>query len=99
MKVLVTGGTGVIGVATITALLRRGHSVRLLSRHASTEITQWADAEAFAADVTEPATLQGAADSCDVVLHIAGIVKEGPSELSYERVNVQGTCNLLAEAE
>ena len=34
MKVLVTGGTGVIGRATITALLQRGHSVRLLSRHA-----------------------------------------------------------------
>ena len=99
MKVLVTGGTGVIGVATITALLRRGHSVRLLSRHAPTEIGQWADVEAFPADITEPETLRGATDSCDVVLHIAGIVKEGPSELTYERVNLQGTSNLLAEAE
>ncbi|MEO8193018.1 MAG: NmrA family NAD(P)-binding protein [Gemmatimonadales bacterium] len=34
MKVLVTGGTGVVGQAAVTELVRRGHSVRLLTRNA-----------------------------------------------------------------
>ncbi|AUX21562.1 uncharacterized protein SOCEGT47_020480 [Sorangium cellulosum] len=35
MKVLVTGGTGVVGPEVVRRLLRRGHGARLLSRHAS----------------------------------------------------------------
>ena len=34
MKVLVTGGTGVIGESAVRALHRRGHTIRVLSRHA-----------------------------------------------------------------
>ena len=34
MKVLVTGGTGVVGIAAVRALLADGHSVRLFSRRA-----------------------------------------------------------------
>lgn len=34
MRVLVTGGTGVVGRSAVTASLQRGHAVRLLSRNA-----------------------------------------------------------------
>ena len=34
MRVLVTGGTGVIGEGLLPELLNRGHHVRLLTRHA-----------------------------------------------------------------
>jgi nucleoside-diphosphate-sugar epimerase len=99
MKILVTGGTGVVGVAVITGVMRRGHSVRLLSRHASRDVEQWDGVEAFPGDVAQPASIAGAAEDCDAVLHIAGIVKEEAPDLTFERVNVEGTHHLLAEAK
>src|SRR5688572_26902849 len=99
MKVLVTGGTGVIGEGLIPALLDAGHSVRLLSRGAGEDARAWPDAvEPFAADVTDAESLDGAAEGCDAVIHVTGIVDESPPKLTFERVNVEGTKNVLAEA-
>jgi nucleoside-diphosphate-sugar epimerase len=55
--------------------------------------------EAHEGDVTRPESLAGAADGCDAVLHAVGIVDESPPELTYERVNVEGTRLVVAEAE
>jgi NADH dehydrogenase len=97
MKILVTGGTGVIGEGVIPELLRRGHGVRLLSRHAEEDAAQWEGVEAFDGDVAKPPA--GVAEGCDVVLHIAGIVKEHPPEVTFESVNVRGTRHMLEEAK
>ena len=100
MKVLVTGGTGVIGTATVTELVRRGHHVRLLSRGADEAHEEWEKAvEPFAGDVGDPASIRGAADGCAAVIHITGIVEESPPEVTFERINVGGTENILREAE
>lgn len=100
MKALVTGGTGVVGQAVVTKLLRRGHSVRLLSRNAKRDVAQWNDAvEPWPANIREADTIRGSADGCDIVLHVAGIVSESPPEITFDTVNVAGTRNMLAEAE
>jgi nucleoside-diphosphate-sugar epimerase len=100
MKVLVTGGTGVVGTATIAQLVENGHEVRLLSRHAAHDARQWASGvEPWPGDVSSSGTLAGAADGCEVVLHLAGIVEEEPPDRTYDSVNVAGTRNVLAEAE
>lgn len=99
MKVLVTGGTGVVGKSAVDHLLRRGHTVRLLSRHAEEDARQWAKGvEPRPGDVGDPTALRGAAEGCDAVLHVAGIVAEDPPEVTFEKVNVQGTRNLVEEA-
>jgi len=99
MRVLVTGGTGVVGVGTVTELVRRGHSVVLVSRHADRDARQWADGVTpWPGDVARAGTLKGAADGCDVVLHMVGIVDES-DEATFEAVNVNGTANILAETE
>ncbi len=99
MRVLVTGGTGVVGTGTVTALLRHGHEVRLLARHAREGARQWPDAvEPRPGDVTDVARVDGAAEGCEAVLHLAAIVEEEPPQRTFERVNVDGTHNLLAEA-
>lgn len=98
MKLLVTGGTGVIGESTIAQLLASGHSVRLLSRHATRDVKQWNGVEPFNGDVADAASIAGAAAGCDCVLHIAGIATEHPPERTFEAVNVGGTRNILAEA-
>lgn len=100
MKILVTGGTGVIGAAAIPALLNTGHRVRLLSRHAEENVARLpAGVEAFNGDVSRPAGLRAAVNGCDAIIHVAGIVEEQPPEVTFERVNVEGTRALCAAAE
>lgn len=60
MKVLVTGGTGVIGRGLIPALLKAGHAVTLLSRHASRECHEWpAPIRGLDADIVDRDSLRG----------------------------------------
>ena len=99
MKILVTGGTGVIGEGVIPELIARGHSVRLLSRHATEDAKQWPDVEPFNGNVADPASFVNAAGGCDAILHIAGIVAENPPEVTFQSVNIDGTRNLIAEAK
>jgi NADH dehydrogenase len=99
MKVLVTGGTGVVGLSAISALIERGHSVRLLSRGAADDVKGWpAGVEAWPGDIGSAASLAGSADECDVVMHLVGIVDENPPDATFQRVNVEGTRNILAES-
>ena len=99
MKVLVTGGTGVVGKAAVDRLLAQGHTVRLLSRHAARDARQWADGvEPRPGSVASDADVAGAADACGAVLHAAGIVAEDPPEVTFQRVNVEGTRRLAREA-
>lgn len=92
MKILVTGGTGVIGTAAIPALLKRGHDVRLLSRHADRDAARFPDrVEPFEADLSQPDRLRDAVAGCAAVVHIAGIVDEEPPEITFEKINVAGT--------
>jgi NADH dehydrogenase len=100
MRVLVTGGTGVVGEAAVEALLERGHEVRLFSRNAEKDVEQFpGDVEATGGDIADAAQVKGAADDCDAVVHIVGIVAESPPALTFDRVNVQGTVNIVREAE
>ena len=99
MRILVTGGTGVVGRSTVTALLQRGHVVQLLARHADRDAKQWPHGvNPVRGNIAEPSTIVGAADGCDAVLHLTAIVDEHGSQ-TFERVNVGGTRNVVAEAE
>jgi NADH dehydrogenase len=99
MKILVTGGTGVIGEGVIPELLQRGHAVRLLSRHAKEDAKQWHGVQPFDGNVADASSISNAAEGCDAVLHIVGIVSETPPEVTFAKVNVGGTRNLLDEAK
>jgi uncharacterized protein YbjT (DUF2867 family) len=100
MHILVTGGTGVVGKPTIDALLRKGHSVRLLTRHASRDARLWhSGVEPLTGSVADDAQVRGAAAGCDAILHIAGIVDENPPAATFENVNVRGTQRIVDEAQ
>lgn len=100
MRILVTGGTGVVGVGTVTELLKRQHTVVLLSRHARDHARRpLRRVLPRVGDVRDAASLNGAATGCDAVLHVVGIVEESPPDTTFDRVNVEGTKNIIAEAE
>jgi uncharacterized protein YbjT (DUF2867 family) len=99
MKVLVTGGTGVVGHAAVTEILAGGHTVRLLSRNAVEDARQWpGGVEPWPASIGDQNELRGCAEGCDLVIHAAGIMEEAGS-LTYETINVDGTRSILREAE
>jgi uncharacterized protein YbjT (DUF2867 family) len=100
MKVLVTGGTGVVGVGTVTALVRNGHEVRLVSRHAERDTRRWPrGVESWRGDVAEPESIRGSAEGCDAVVHLVAVVDEAPPDTTFDRVNVRGTRHIVREAE
>ena len=87
MKVLVTGGTGLIGRSTVRALGMRGHAVRVLSRRvAATD-----GLEVWPGDVSRAESIRGAADGCETVVHVAGIAGEDPPARTFRAVNINGT--------
>ncbi|HZF67327.1 MAG TPA: complex I NDUFA9 subunit family protein [Gemmatirosa sp.] len=99
MRVLVTGGSGVVGEAAVRALLQRGHRVRLLARHAEEDARIWPEGvEPHVGDVTDPASLAGAARGCEAVLHVVGIVREHAPASTFQAVNVDGTRHVVDEA-
>jgi len=100
MRILVTGGTGVVGESVVRALHARGHTVRVLSRHAGRGEKWWPEGiEGWAGDVANEPSIRGSTEGCEVVLHIAGIVDEQPPERTFQRVNIDGTRYVVLEAE
>ena len=100
MKALVTGATGFVGAAVARALLREGWQVRVLARAASDRSNVRAlPVEVAIGDLTDRASLDGAAADCEALFHVAADYRLGapdPSELY--RTNVEGTRNVLAAA-
>lgn len=96
MKVLVTGATGFVGSNLVSALVRRGHTVRVLVRNpARLSRLGAAPFEAVAGDIADRTAVMRAVQGQDIVFHNAGMVVEwGPRDEFY-RVNVHGTRHLL----
>lgn len=100
MRLLVVGGTGLVGTAVVRALRTRGHSVRVVVRHPPARNGQGVEgAEYIVGDVTDAASLRGAADGCAALVHVAGIARETSPGETFHAVNVEGTRHVLAEAQ
>ncbi|HEY6830359.1 MAG TPA: NAD-dependent epimerase/dehydratase family protein [Gemmatimonadaceae bacterium] len=100
MKILVTGGTGVVGDSVVRMLHEHRHAVRVLTRHAGRDHPWWpSGVDGWAADVSDERTLRGSAEGCDAVVHIAGIAAEEPPDRTFQSVNIDGTRYVVLEAE
>lgn len=91
--VLVTGASGFIGGALVTALGEAGYMVRGLGRAAQATMP-W-----HCADFGEPSSLRGCCRNIDVVCHLAGVAHTRAPAAVHERITVAGTQALLAEAQ
>jgi nucleoside-diphosphate-sugar epimerase len=94
--VFVTGGSGFVGGAVIRRLVRDGMRVRALAR-SDRSVSRLADAgaEPVRGDLSDPQALREGAAGCELAFHAAARLGEwGPWE-DFERINVQGTRNLI----
>ena len=97
MRVLVTGGSSLIGAGVAAALVSRGDEVVVQQRSRS-DVVGALDVRQELGDIRDLDAVLSAADGCDAVVHLAakvGVV--GPWE-EYRSINVDGTRNVLAVA-
>jgi NADH dehydrogenase len=101
MRVLVTGATGFVGNEVVKELLARGHRVRALVRPGSEAKLQVRDrvGEVFG-DILDRETVFQAAQGCDAVIHLVGIIREFPRRgVTFERLHVEATHNAVDAAK
>ena len=101
MLTLVTGATGTVGYNIVKSLLARGRQVRLLVRdlkRAKSILPE--DCVFVQGDITDIESLRKAMQGCDIVHHAAGLPEQWFKDPSvFDRVNVQGTKNVLMVAK
>lgn len=90
--VLVTGGTGFIGLRLVAALSQAGVGVRVLSRSGDRPGAWPAHVELVRGDITDPESLAAAVAGCTSVAHLAG---EWRVPSRFWSINAEGTKNVL----
>jgi NADH dehydrogenase len=102
--ILVTGGTGFVGSATVKELLRRGQEVAVLGRDAGKIRTRLgAEVEARAGDVRDAATLGPAMRGIDIVINAVQFpgspIENRRKGYTFEEVDLKGTRNQVDAAK
>ena len=96
MKVLVTGGTGYLGRAVVSALAARGHDLVVFARSAT---RSGLPGTTIDGDIRDRAALERAAAGCDAISHSAALVSIWRRRREdFDDVNVGGLRNVLAVA-
>ncbi len=106
MRVLVTGGTGYVGSHIVLALLREGHTVRLLVRRPAQVAETFAPydvtfgpGDVVTGDVLDAASVGAALEGCDAVVHAAAIFSLDPRQAkAMLDTNATATRIVLGEA-
>lgn len=101
-RLLVTGGSGMVGQHVAAAAAARGHRVRLADHAWPTASLLWAPCEERVTfDIRDPQACRDHARGVDTILHCAAVV--GPARARADvlltiSVNVNGTAHLLEAA-
>ena len=93
MKVLVTGGSSMLGGAVARVLRDRGDEVSVFQRRPSS-----LGVPEVLADITDTAAVAGAVDGVDAVVHLAARVGVVGTWSDFEETNVAGTAAVLSAA-
>ncbi|HMH49758.1 MAG TPA: complex I NDUFA9 subunit family protein [Candidatus Acidoferrum sp.] len=99
--VFVTGATGFVGHALLHQLCAAGYMVRCLVRRGSEGRLRGLGAIArIEGDVLTRRGLAEDMAGCDAVIHLVGIIREQrAADVTFERVHVEGTRNVLEAAK
>ena len=104
MKYLITGASGFIGPYLVRKLTSQGECCRCLVRSDSdlSQLRHYRNISFVYGDITKPDTLNGITESVDYLIHMATLGHMNNykvSEEMFEAVNVQGTLNIMREAQ
>jgi nucleoside-diphosphate-sugar epimerase len=92
----VTGGSGFIGGRLIERLRADGHTVRALARSdAAADRVRAHGGEPVAGDLSDTEALRAGADGSEWAFHAAAALGDWGAREEFERVNVEGTRNVL----
>lgn len=97
MKLLITGGTGFIGIPIVTKLHESGHELKLLVRENSdiSPFERLANIEYVYGDIQDIESLRTAANDVNAICHLAAYTGISAKKKSlYYDVNVKGTENV-----
>lgn len=94
-RVLITGGRGLLGSATVRALQSAGYDVRTFQRTPSGV----AGVEEVLGDLRDRDAVDRACAGCAAVLHLAAKVGVAGAEADFTSINVEGTRSMLAAAQ
>jgi nucleoside-diphosphate-sugar epimerase len=93
VKVLVTGGTSLLGGTVASRLIERGDDVTVLQRRPSR-----LEADEVLGDITDIAAVERAMGGADAVVHLAARVGVVGAWSDFETTNVTGTANVVEAA-
>ncbi len=102
MRILITGGAGFIGSNLAKRLLAAGHAITIIDDLSSGKQEMIPEgASVIAGNVTDPTLIKKAMEGKDAAVHLAAMISvletiKNPAEA--ERVNVQGSLNVLEAA-
>jgi nucleoside-diphosphate-sugar epimerase len=92
----VTGGSGFIGGALVERLRREGWDVRALARSEAAAVrVRELGAEPVSGELGDGGALRDGADGSEVAFHCAAKVEDWGEPADFERLNVQGTLNVI----
>lgn len=97
-NILITGGTGFIGVPLVKTLQNLGHNLKLLIRESSnTEVFQSLDnIEYIIGDIRDFNSLNQITNQIDIIYHLAANTQIWAKNKSiYEEININGTENIV----
>ena len=99
MRILVTGGAGVVRKALCRELLKRGVCVRVLTLPGDcVDDAIPPQVEVFRGDVTDYGSMRPAFDGVDAVFHLAAVLLS-TDPAAFERVNAGGTRNVVSACQ
>ena len=105
MRTVLTGGTGVIGRAAVTALIDAGHDVVVVTRSASgSAVAEQLGASSVRGNVLDPESLADAYDGAEAVVNLATKVPVGHAALRpgawrhHDRLRTRGVANVVEAA-
>ena len=96
-NILVTGGTGFIGIPLVKKLYELGHELKLLIRESSntTPFKELNNIDYIVGDVQDISSLEKAVNNVDTIYHLAAFTAIWAKDKSiYYDVNVKGTENI-----
>lgn len=99
MKILVSGGTGVMGSRLVKGLVEAGHKTRILTLPDDPFVSRLkdVDCEVVYGDISEKDSLKEIFNNIDVVYHLAAIIIAHDHSL-FRKINTNGTKNMVEGA-